>query len=180
MSKEVAEQYAEALSDIGQENGVEEALQDQLADFVEVFQDSEMLQKALMNPAIDLDERRDLIRSISQKAGWETYLQNFLLLLVDNHRLSIVGEINELFRQQIEKREGKLRTKVETAQPLTDDQEESIQNALARVTGKDIILETNVDESLLGGVVARLGSMVYDGSVRTKLDSLQGRILERI
>lgn len=180
MSKEVAEQYAEALSDIGQENGVEEALQDQLADFVEAFQDSEMLQKALMNPAIDLDERRNLIRSISQKAGWETYLQNFLLLLVDNHRLSIVGEINELFRQQIEKREGKLRTKVETAQPLTDDQEESIQNALARVTGKDIILETNVDESLLGGVVARLGSMVYDGSVRTKLDSLQGRILERI
>ena len=156
MSKEVAEQYAEALSDIGQENGVEKALQDQLADFVEAFQDSEMLQKALMNPAIDLDERRNLIRSISQKAGWETYLQNFLLLLVDNHRLSIVGEINELFRQQIEKREGKLRTRVETAQPLTDD------------------------ESLLGGVVARLGSMVYDGSVRTKLDSLQGRILERI
>jgi F-type H+-transporting ATPase subunit delta len=133
-----------------------------------------------MNPVIDLDERGDLIRSISQIAGWETYLQNFLLLLVDNHRLSIVGEINEVFRQQIEKREGKLRTRVETAQPLTDDQEESIENALARVTGKDIILETNVDECLLGGVVARLGSMVYDGSVRTKLDSLQGLILERI
>ena len=107
-------------------------------------------------------------------------MTNLSLLLVDNDRIKFIDDICSVFDAMVDVHEGNVRASVTTARVLPNAQVESIKKAIAQMTGKGVLMETSVDPALLGGVVTRIGGTVYDGSVRTQLETLRGSILEEV
>jgi F-type H+-transporting ATPase subunit delta len=102
-----------------------------------------------------------------------TQVRNFLYVLVDRRRAGLLDEITDAFEAAVDERSGVVRAEVSSAVPLSDAQRAELAKALSDVTGKRVRCEFAVDDSLIGGVIARIGSTVYDGSVRTQLGEIQ-------
>jgi F-type H+-transporting ATPase subunit delta len=144
----------------------------QLRAFDELAQQSRELRTALDSPAISLSRKRAVIGKFTQILGSSITIRNFLYVLSDKRRLSALHEIVEAFDLQLDARLGFVRAEVTAAQQMDQAEIESLTQHLAGVTGKQIRLKFQVDPSLIGGVVARVGSKVYDGSLRGRLDTL--------
>lgn len=179
-TESTARRYAQALFELGVEHDKLTQLGEQLDGVVDAFEKSEVFRHALMNPGVDLDERRQVIRTLSEEWGLTEMLLNFLLVLNDNDRLNLLPDIGRTYGKLVDKKEGNVRATVTSASTLDMSQRRSIEQALENMTGKNVILETDVDESLIGGAVARVGGTVYDGSVRNQLDRLRDKILEEV
>jgi len=144
------------------------------------------LRDAVANPALDRDQRRAIAKALAVTAevaspkllarevlGLEEDVRNLLLLLADRNRLAYLPAILDDFRALADRRLGRVRARVTSAVPLADDETRRIAEQLARATSSQVIVETAVDPALLGGVVAQVGSTVYDGSVRAQLEQLR-------
>ncbi len=175
-----SKRYARALLQIGIERGNTKLLQTQLAELATIFVQSPEFRMVIANPSISIDERRQVIRQIAQKANWDAMMVNLALLLVDKDRIQNVAEISEEFQLLVDVHEGNVRATVTSARTLGLGQIEQIKQALAQVTGKKVIVTTAVDASLLGGVVTRVGDTVYDGSVKTQLNRIRESILAEV
>jgi len=103
----------------------------------------------------------------------ETPLQNFVRLLVDRDRIAYLGDIARVFRDMADSLAGRVRGRVTAAAPLPEDSMTAIKRGLERLTDRQVILEASVEPELLGGVMARVGSTVYDGSLRSRLEELR-------
>jgi F-type H+-transporting ATPase subunit delta len=108
----------------------------------------------------------------------EPVLANTLRLLVDRHRLGFLPDISRLFRDMADAQAGRVRGHVTSAAPLSPEALEGVRTALQQLTQRNVILETRVDPALLGGVSAQVGSLLYDGSLKTQLE-LMRRELKR-
>jgi F-type H+-transporting ATPase subunit delta len=176
----VAKRYAHALLELGAERGNTETLREQLDALAELFGESKVFRTSMLNPSVDLEERRNTVRAVADKLDLDEIVKNFCLLLLDNDRFRVLPHIAEVFGKQVDDRSGNVRATVTSATELSDEQVKRIKEALSDVTGKNVVVEKAVDASLLGGVVARVGSRVYDGSVRTQLESLRESILREV
>jgi F-type H+-transporting ATPase subunit delta len=176
----VARRYARALFELGVEKDDLENLGEALAGANSLFAASEDLRIVLANPAVRQHERRAIVQAIAEKAEWPRLFQNFVLLLLDKDRLQHIKAIDEAFRRLQDDHEGRARGSVTSAVPLSDDQLSQIREQLAELTGKTVLLTTAVDEDLIGGVVARVGSTIYDGSISTHLQRLREAILKQV
>lgn len=176
----VARRYANALVEIGVEKNMLERLGEQLAALNALFEGSDELKHVLLNPSITLEERRAIVRAIGQKSGWEALLVNFALLLLDKDRFRVLPDIAADFQRQLDERMGNVRAHVTSATPLSPGQQASIKAAITGITGKNVLLDSDVDAELIGGVVTRVGSTVYDGSVRTQLQQMRDAILKEV
>jgi F-type H+-transporting ATPase subunit delta len=176
----VARRYAQALLEIGVEQDNYEKLRDQLDEMAALYEQSKPFRTALLNPSIGLDERRKVIRAIAEKRDWHQMLINFALLLLDNDRFRIVPTMARTFGRLVDQQSGNVRAQVTSAVALDDTQKRNIKTTLDQITGKNVLLETEVDEALLGGAVTRIGSMVYDGSVRSQIERLRESILAEV
>jgi F-type H+-transporting ATPase subunit delta len=174
-SSSLVERYASALVDVvtapGSSVGPPDALA-QLRDFDALMQESKELRTALESPAISPSRKRLVIGKFVEILGSSRIVRNFLFVLSDKRRLAALHEIVEVFDLQLDARLGFVRAEVSSAQPLDQPQIDSLIQRLAQLTGKQIRMKFQVDSSLIGGVVARVGSTVYDGSVRGHLDGL--------
>ncbi|MFB6262990.1 MAG: ATP synthase F1 subunit delta [Bradymonadaceae bacterium] len=181
MSNEaVAERYAEALYELGDEHGAVDAFRDQITGVAEAFEESGELRSTLLNPGIGVDERREVVRGLAEAWELDQMVLNFLLLLLDNDRVRDLPAIAEAFRDRIDEEEGNVRATITSAVPLDRGQKRAVKEVLGDLTGKNVVLTTEVDESLIGGAVARVGGRVYDGSVRSNLERLKNDILETV
>lgn len=180
MKHPASKRYAKAFLDIGIELGNYKALQAQLRDLATVFLKSTEFRAVVSNPSIRIEERRATLRAIGQKAGWNPMMVNLALLLVDKDRMKYVGDIADEFDRQVDLHDGNVRATVTTATKLELAQIERIKSALVAMTGKQVILTTEVDPLLIGGVTTRIGDKVLDGSVRTQLSTLRQTILEEV
>lgn len=178
MKHPVSRRYARAFLDIGIERGNYLELQSQLREFADAYKTSEPLRLVISNPSIKVAERREVIRKVAAKAGWDQVLTNFALLLLDKDRVEFIEHIAEEFDVLVDQHDGNVRAHVTSAKPLKDSQIASLQGAISRMTGKNVLLETDTDSDLIGGLVTRIGDTVYDGSVRTQLSTLRESILE--
>lgn len=176
----VARRYAQALFELGADHDELEALGEALQGANELFQKSDELRSVLLNPAVDLEERRGVIKAVADKAGWPKLFRNFLMLLLDRDRLNQLGAIATAFADKIDDHLGRARARVTSAVELGDEELDRLRDQLAKLTGKDVIMTTEVDESLIGGVVARVESKVYDGSVRNHLQRMREKILKEV
>lgn len=178
--EQVARRYAQALLDIGVDRDNYTDLRDQLDDLVAIYEASKPFRTALLNPSIRLDERRSVVRALAKTRGWDQMLVNFSLLLLDNDRFRLAPTIAREFGKMVDEKSGNVRARVTSAVELSDTQKKGLKVALGEITGKEVLLETDVDESLLGGAVARIGSMVYDGSVKSQIERLRDSILAEV
>ena len=135
-----------------------------------IIQGSPELRNALLTPAIQNSRKRAVMAKLLEQAGGGSPLiRNFTYVLIDHRRITMMGEIREAFELEIDQRLGFARAEVTSATALDHRVSANLETELSRLTGKRMRLRFDVDPALLGGVMARIGSTVYDGSVRGEL-----------
>jgi len=177
LSGSISRRYARALFSIGVDRGSFEQLGQELDAVAELWAGSPELRQALENPIFKDSEKRAVMQSLLPRVAPTPDVQKFVLLLLDRRRLTAVPNIARAYREMADLHTGRVRAHVTSAQALGPAELERIRQSLARRTGKQVILESAVDAGLIGGVVARVGDLVLDGSVRTQLGALRERLL---
>ena len=172
MKHPASKRYARAFLEIGIELSNHKALQGQLRELDDLFVKSPEFRAVVSNPSIRIEERRATLRAIGQSSGWNPMMINLALLLVDKDRMKYVGDIADELDRLVDLHDGNVRATVSTATKLESAQIESIKSALTAMTGKKVILTTEIDPLLIGGVTTRIGDTILDGSVRTQLNTL--------
>ena len=175
----LASRYASALVDVatGPKSGVDpHELLRELRGFEEVLAGSAELRNALMSPAVPPARKRAVLGGIGAKLGISRVAGNFLFVLTDHRRIAMLTEVLEAFDLLSDERLGFTRAEVSSAQELDQRHRDAVSYELERLTGKKVRMRYAVDRGLLGGLVARIGSTVYDGSVRGQLQALGKRL----
>ncbi|WP_224362680.1 ATP synthase F1 subunit delta [Hyalangium versicolor] len=173
----IARRYARALLDVAAEANRTDAVADQLASFVRAFEQSRELSDVLLNPAYTRGQRSQVVEALMKVMGTvEPALANTLRLLVDRNRLIYVPDIARVFRDMADARAGRVRGQVTSATKLAPDALDQLRKSLQQLTQRDVILESREDPSLLGGVSAQVGSVLYDGSLRTQLEQMRRQL----
>jgi F-type H+-transporting ATPase subunit delta len=173
----VARRYARALFDLGVDKGNFEALGQDLANLAQLYAESRELRQTLENPVFKASQKRKIVETVVPRVTQNPVVRNFALLLVDRGRINTLPLIARAYQEMTDKQLGRVRATVTSAKPLDPATESEIQRALERRTGKKVLMKSEVDPTLIGGVVARVGDLVLDGSLRTRLASVGNRIL---
>ena len=175
----VARRYAKALIDLGIEGGnTDELISSLESAYNGLKAGTGELLNALSHPALVPSERRQLLEAVMPKLGITGTVESFLSLLIDKRRFGALPLIVSEARTMADEVAGRATAFVSTARPLTADLEAEVKKTLELVSGKTITVKADVDPSLIGGMVARIGGHVYDASVRTQLANLRNSLLD--
>lgn len=169
-------QYANALADVVLQQGAAEPISGQLAEFAGLLSQSAELRSFLSSPAIARQAKHAVIEKIVARAGASRILRNFLYVLVDQHRTFHIPEIAAAFRDVVRERQGIVEAEITSAVELSAAQRADLGKVLERLAGKKLETRYALDPALLGGAIVRVGSTVYDGSVRNRLERLHTRL----
>lgn len=172
----VAERYAAALADVAVERKNSETIKGNLAAFVKAFSSIADLRNALESPALNAEVKRKVIAEVAGKMGLDVAVRNFIYLVVDHRRTEILPEIEQAFLSELNERLGIVDAEVTSAHELSDTEKQQLSSVLAQRTGKKVEPRFQIDGALLGGAVVRLGSTIYDGSVRDQLKRLREQL----
>lgn len=172
-----ANRYAKALIDVLYPEKAEAGLQ-QLQAFSALLEEQPDARRFFQNPAMAGDRRKRLLAEISAALVFDRRVANFVGILMDRNRLSLLDEIIEAYQKYLDERLGIVRARVTAAHSLDVTQQRELAAKLEQLTGKQVRMEVAVDPSLIGGVVAQVGSTVYDGSVRHQLTAFKSRLLQ--
>lgn len=179
MTSAIASRYAGALVDVvtGPAAKIEpRAVLAELQAFEQLLAESPELNGALLSPAVPPARKRALVERLAAMLPLSPLTMRFLFVLLDHRRTAILSGIREAFEILLDERLGVVRVEVASARELTPAQREAIEAALAQVTGRQPRAQFSTDSGLIGGVVARVGSTIYDGSVRGQLETLKHRL----
>jgi F-type H+-transporting ATPase subunit delta len=169
----VARRYARALLEASAPGAVV-GIADQLTALATLVTSNAALADVAQNPAYSRAQRHGVVEGLIQLLKPETQtLPNFLRLLIDRHRLRILPDIARLFRDMADERAGRVRGTVVSAVPLDPEAVRQLEATLSRIVQKKVVLDTRVDREVLGGVSTQVGSVVFDGTLRTQLDDLK-------
>jgi F-type H+-transporting ATPase subunit delta len=169
----IGRRYAKALIQLGQEQGTWQEIGKNLGDFVALLEENEALRKVLSDPIHDRKKRKAILRDVLKKMELGTLCSNFLQLLVDKERIRYLSAIFAAYQRLEDTLAGRLRAGMVTAQRLENEEIAAIRKALEQRFQKEIILDWSEDSEILGGVVCKVDGMVFDGSVRTQLETLK-------
>lgn len=172
----IANRYGRALSDVVFSKGEQKVVQDELRGFVEMFESCPELKDVFANPTVSIQQQKGLLESLLQRTKPGTTAANFLRVLVQNYRLALLPEIYQAFARQVDEKMNIITAEVVTAGTISEDQKNILSQQLRKVTGKEVRLNFATDPSIIGGVVTRIGSQIYDGSIRNQLDMLRSRL----
>ncbi len=175
----VARRYANALADVVMTSGDTETVKFELQTWETMISGSRDLHSAFHNPSIAHDNKQKVLESIIQKVQPSKTTANFLRVLLKNNRLTEIDAINEKFESVIAERSGLISASVVSSRELSDGEKNEMKANLAKLTGgKEINIEYSIDESIIGGAITRVGSTVYDGSVKTQLERLKDQMIK--
>ena len=172
----VARRYATALADVVIARSEAQEVQKELADWAELIQSNEQLFDVFRNPTIPYEQKRKVLTSLVERTRVRPTTANFLQVLLQNHRLAELSEVNKRFTQILDERSGVVSAQVTTARPVPPSSQEALRTKLAAMTGKSVRLSFVTDEELIGGIVTRIGSTIYDGSVRNQLQQVREKL----
>ena len=172
----MARRYAAALADVVTSRGEAREVREELSGWDEMLRTNPQLLEVLRHPTIPQDQKRRVLDALIERARVRPTTANFLQVLLQNHRLADLGEIYRHFTQELDRRAGVVTAQVTTARPVPDAAQEALRAQLGQLTGRNVNLQFAVDEELIGGVVTRIGSTVYDGSVRSQLEQIKQRM----
>lgn len=169
----LSRRYARAVFELAA--GREEAIGAEVDGFLEAYEDPD-LKKVLGNPAFDQDRRKDIVVEVAGLLGLSDLTTNFLSLLVTRDRLDGLSSIADRYHRLLDESAGRVNAKITVPQPLGEDQRNGLAAVVGDMTGKTAILTEEVDPGIIGGIVVEVGGRVYDGSVRTQLQTLRKSI----
>ncbi len=172
----VARRYAAALADVVTARGEAREVQDELSAWEKMMQGNAQLMEVFSNPTIPYEQKRKVLTMLIARTRVRPTTANFLQVLLQNHRLAELGEVNKRFAQVLDERAGVVSAEVTTARPVTEASQEALRAKLVAMTGKKVRLSFTTDEELIGGMVTRVGSTIYDGSVRNQLQRVKEKL----
>lgn len=174
----IAGRYARAFAEVAAERKMdaEQTIQE-LEQLSALFQESHELHNVFLNPAVPHDQKIRLLDAIIKKINGNAMLRNFMAVLIDHRRIGQISEIAREFREQMDERMGIAEAQIKSARELGAGERQALERKLAGVTGKQIRAHYAEDPALLGGVVVRIGSTIYDGSVRGQLEKIKQQIV---
>ena len=175
-----ATRYARALFDVALHERVDlETLHQELAGFSALVTGHEALQRALMSPAVPPARKRAVVDALFDRGGrLNPILGKLMAMLADRDRLTLLPELSAAFERRLNEHRHVVHAELSTAVEIPADRVEALKEGLAQATGREVRMETRVDPALVGGAVARIGSMVYDGSVTTQLQKLKRALID--
>jgi F-type H+-transporting ATPase subunit delta len=151
-------------------------VKEELAAWEQMMQSNEQLLEVFRNPTIPYDQKQKVLSTLIARVRVRPTTANFLQVLLQNQRLAELGEVNKRFAQVLDERSGVVSAQVTTARPVPQSSQEALRAKLAAMTGKSVRLSFETDEELIGGIVTRIGSTIYDGSVRNQLQQVKERL----
>jgi F-type H+-transporting ATPase subunit delta len=172
----MARRYAAALADVVVAQGEAREVQEELNAWAQMLEDNTALLEVFRNPTIPYEQKHNVLNTLIARTRVRPTTANFLQVLLQNHRLAELKEINQRFALQLDERSGVVSAQVTTARAVSDETKETLRARLGALTGKKVRLQFAVDEELIGGIVTRIGSTVYDGSVRTQLQQIKQKM----
>jgi len=172
----VARRYAKALFELSKEAGQVAEVVGELTAMGDLLEGNPELHDVLFRPLHPVAQRRAVLDGVTDRIGASTTVQSFFSLLIDQRRLVDFPAIREEVERLASEDAGLRRAEVVSAGPLRDDQLERLRRALATRTGGEVEVSVRVDPSLLGGVIAKIGDLVFDGSLRTQLRQLRANL----
>jgi F-type H+-transporting ATPase subunit delta len=173
----VARRYATALADVVVARGEAQEVQRELTAWETMMQSNEQLLEVFRNPTIPYEQKRKVLNALIARASVRPTTANFLQVLLQNQRLADLNEVNKRFAQILDERSGLVSAEVTTARPVPQASQDALLAKLTTLTGKNVRLSFNMDEELIGGVVTRIGSTIYDGSVRNQLQQVKDKMI---
>jgi F-type H+-transporting ATPase subunit delta len=180
-NKTAATRYARALFDVAvKEKADLEQIERELAEFAELFAQNPLLEKVLLNPAVPVPRKRAAVADLLARAKFSPIVTKLLTLLADRDRLVLVRDLLAAYSERVLDYRNVVRAEVTTATPIDPARSEAIRQGLAKLTGRTVKLSAKVDPSIIGGVVARIGSTVYDASVTRQLEKMKERLVESV
>jgi F-type H+-transporting ATPase subunit delta len=169
----VARRYAKALLELGVEQKDLDRLVDELGRFAETWETSAELRNAIENPLVPHAAKKAVVNELVDRLGATATVRHTLLILVDRRRTKALPYVARMLRELADSRKGLMRAEVTTAIPLEDAYYARLQAQLERMTGKRVVIDRRTDESLIAGVITRIGDRIIDGSLRTRIQSLR-------
>lgn len=176
----IANRYAKALASLVDTQKDTHSIQKELERFRSLLRGNAELRKVLVSPAISLQKRKAVLEAVISRLKFTKISANFLQVLLDHFRMEILEEILVTFKHLSDDLLGIVHVKVQTADPLTEKQQKALQECFEKKTSRKVRLVVSQDPTLLGGVVARVGSTVYNGSLKNELALLSEQLISGI
>ena len=174
----VASTYARAFADVVFDAKLDAARAiGGLRQITALFNESVELRRVWENPAVPADQKRKLLDVIVQRDGIEKQVRNLIAVLIDHRRLPFLPRIVEQLEKELDARMGFTDAQISSARELGDAEKRTLEAQIAKSTGKKVRASYGLDPSLLGGAVVRIGSTIYDGSVKGQLEKIKEAII---
>lgn len=176
----VSSRYARALADVIGDSKLDAAKAvAQLNSLVTAFEESRELREVWESPAIPVEQKHKVLDVLTARIGvTDRQLRNFIAVLIDQDRIALLAEIAKLLEVELNSRGGRLDAEIVSARELAPEQRSALLAELSRMTGKIVLPRYTTDAKLIGGVTVRVGSTIYDGSVRGQLRRIRQQLIE--
>ena len=174
----IANRYARALADVIVTKGETKEVSAELAQFVTLMDGHAQLRDVFASPVIATARKRGVLKELLARLSLRQTSQNFLQLLLENHRLHQLDAMNQALSRELDVRTNIVSAEVTTARAIDDQERKLLLDQLKVATGKDVRLQFKVDDAIIGGVVTRIGSKIYDGSIKNQLAQMKQRLMQ--
>lgn len=175
----VARRYAQALADVTIERREEREVQSELDQWAEMIEANPQLKEVFANPTVIYDHKRKVLEELVSRSRVRETTASFLRVLLKNQRISQLRDIAERYGYILDERAGVVAANVITARPIPEELKNSLHETLVAATGRKVRLSFTTDETIIGGLVARIGSTIFDGSVQNQLERLSENLSGR-
>jgi len=175
----IANRYARALADVVAASGDYRKVLAELEDFERAYRENPELREVLVSPALALPQKVKVLEAIGQRLDESPVTLNFLRVLLANYRMPLLEEAVQAYRKIANEREGIVQVTITSASELSEAERESVAARFRQLTGKQVELDFRIDNGLVGGMMAQIGSTVYDGSVRESLARMREQLIAR-
>ena len=175
----VARRYGTALADVAIERREEREVQNEVDQWAKMIEAHAQLKEVFANPTIIYDHKRKVLEDLIARTRVRETTASFLRVLLRNQRLSQLRDVAERYGQVLDERGGVVAAHVTTARPIPEELQNTLHDTLASATGRKVRLSFATDETIIGGLVARIGSTIFDGSVQSQLDRLANEMAGR-
>jgi F-type H+-transporting ATPase subunit delta len=178
MAAAFASRYARAFADVVASAKLDTAALDrQLNDFLGTWDGSAELRELFVNPAVPAVQKVAILDKLNARLGLQKALRNLLAVLINNDRIGFVHDVAAAYRAELQERQGIRQAEIVTARELSGEERDSLVAGVCKLAGSRIEASFKLDKSILGGTVVRIGSTVYDGSVRGRLQRLKETLI---
>lgn len=176
----VAARYAKALFEVTLAEADPGVVDQQLSAFVGLMTVHRDLEQALTNPAVPVTKKQAIVKTLVERQAAVPVVARTLILLASRDRLALLPDLLANYRERLLEREGVVRAEVITSAPLSPERQAEIERGLAAATGKRVTMTIRIDPSIIAGVVAKVGGVVYDASVATQLRKIKAVMTDAV